>query len=77
MGDIGEDKVREYAANYLQDQNNFYKSLFILKEDKVFKQIKSEVEFQVQEVTYNEFQQLMNPEQEGETEKAENNEQSE
>jgi trigger factor len=47
MGDIGEDKVREYAA------------------------------FQVQEVTYNEFQQLMNPEQEGETEKAENNEQSE
>lgn len=77
MGDIGEDKVREYAANYLQDQNNFYKSLFTLKEDKVFKQIKSEVEFQVQEVTYNEFQQLMNPEQEGETEKAENNEQSE
>lgn len=77
MGDIGEDKVREYAANYLQDQNNFYKSLFTLKEDKVFKQVKSEVTFQTQEVTYNEFQQIVNPDREEETEKAENNEQSE
>lgn len=74
MGEIGEDKVREYAANYLQDQNNFYKSVFTLKEDKVFKQLKEEVEFQKQEVTYNEFQELTNPNQVEETEKTTNDE---
>lgn len=73
MGEIGEDKVREYAANYLQDQNNFYKSLFTLKEDKVFKQVKEDVAFQKQEVTYNEFQEL-NQGKDEETEKATSNE---
>ena len=76
MGEIGEDKVKEYAANYLQDQNNFYKSLFTLKEDKVFRKLKEEVTFQEEHLTYNEFHKLTNQDQATETEKATNNEQS-
>jgi trigger factor len=76
MGEIGEDKVKEYAANYLQDQNNFYKSLFTLKEDKVFRKLKEEVTFQEEHLTYNEFHELTNQDQATETEKATNNEQS-
>ncbi len=76
MGDIGEEKVKEYASNYLKDQNNYFKSHFTLKEDKVFKHVKENVEFPVKTVTYNEFQKIVNPESEAEqeTEKAENNE---
>lgn len=76
MGDIGEDKIKEYASNYLKDQNNYFKSHFTIKEDKVFSHIKENVEFPKQSVTYNEFQQIVNPETENtsETEKAENNE---
>ncbi len=71
MGEIGEDKVKEYASNYLKDQNNYYKSHFTLKEDKVFKQIKENVEFSEKPVTYNEFQKIVNPDsqEEEETEK--------
>ena len=60
MGEIEDEKINEYADNYLKDRNNYFKSHFTLKEDKVFKQIKEAVEFQEKHVTYNEFQEIVN-----------------
>jgi len=69
MGEIGEDQVKEYASNYLKDQNNYFKAHFTIKEDKVFRQIKENVDFQEKPISYNEFQQIVNPpESESQTE---------
>lgn len=58
MQDFDPEKLDQYALNYLQDQNNYNKTFYTLKEGKVFEQLKENVSFKEESIKLDEFKKL-------------------
>jgi len=60
MPDIDDSQVEQYAQQHLQEQNNYQRTYYTLRESKVFDQLKQNVEFPDEEIDKNKFEELIN-----------------